>query len=194
MMETWKDVHGFEGFYQVSNMGKVRSVPRTQKDRNGKIKQYRGKELSPVPNSAGYWRVELKSPYNRERFFVHRLVAEHFVTNPEPQAYKVVNHLDSDFHNNKAENLEWTDLRGNSQHALKKGRLKRTEQWLESLHKAAEKQSKPVIGYNPATGEVVAKFKSIQESGRNGFEASSVCNCCNGKRHTHHGLAWKYDE
>ena len=193
-MEIWKDIKGFEGYYQVSNKGNVRSLTREQTTKRGVTKRYQGKLLKQRPNSSGYLRVELKSPERVERWFVHRLVAVHFVDNPFPEVNTIVNHLDSNFLNNAADNLEWTTLRGNMQHALNQGRLERTQEWLDNLHKALEKNSTPVIGYEPETGETVVIFKSIQECGRFGFDVSCVCFCCKGKRKTHKGLAWKYAE
>ena len=192
-LEEWKDIKGFEGAYQVSNLGKVRSVQRNSITSDRKKRHYKGKVLKPVPNSSGYLRVQLRANGKKERWLVHRLVAMHFVQNPSPEAYQIVNHLDSDFLNNKADNLEWTTPLGNYQHALKKGKYQRNKRWIDNLRKSFEKYSKSVVGYDKNTGERIVSFKSIQESGRNGFNVSSVCNCCNGKRQTHKGLAWRYE-
>lgn len=192
MIEIWKDIGGFEGFYQVSNNGNIRSVDRVQINSKGVAVHYNGKRMKPIPNSSGYLRVELKSKNKKERWFVHRLVATHFVDNEHPEVNIVVNHIDSNFLNNNAANLEWTTHVGNAQHALKAGRMKRTQKWLDNLHRAQEKSYTPVIGYNPINGETVVFFKSINECGRSGYEASCVCDCCKGKRRTHRGLAWKY--
>lgn len=191
-MEIWKDVIGFEGAYQISDKGRVKSLARQQADKNGRVVHYQEKILKQTPNSRGYLRVELKTTEKKERWFVHRLVAVHFVNNPEPIMLNVVNHLDNNYLNNSADNLEWTTLCGNMQHALKNGRLDRTQNWINNLNKALKKFYKPVIGYDPATGEALVIFKSIQECGRCGYEASCVCDCCKGKRKTHKGLAWKY--
>ena len=89
-MEEWKAIKGYEGIYEVSNLGRVRS-------KNG--------EITPQPNSTGYLRVQLSKNGEKHRFFVHRLVADSFVVNPNPEVNDVVNHLDCDIHNNSAENL-----------------------------------------------------------------------------------------
>ena len=96
-MEIWKDINGYEGLYQVSNTGKVMSL------------SYRGtigawKILTPIYNK-GYETVQLHKNGKTIRKYVHRLVAETFV--PNPNKYKVVNHKDEDITNNKADNLEW---------------------------------------------------------------------------------------
>ncbi len=192
MTEVWKDIQGYEGIYQISSKGDVRSLTREQKDRNGRNVTYNGKSLKAKANSKGYLRVQLKKSNKTECVFVHRLVALHFVENPYPQKLRIVNHIDSNFLNNAAENLEWTTLKGNMQHALKKGRLDRTATWLERLHKAQKKYYKPVVGYNPLTGEVLYTFRNVNEGKQYGFQASCICNCCKGLRQRHKGLAWKY--
>lgn len=179
MSEIWKDIDGWEGLYQISNKGNVRSIARARL-------------LKPQPNSSGYLRVELKMHGKSSRRFVHRLVAEHFVSNPKPNEYAIVNHIDSNPLNNSESNLEWTTPLGNTQHAKQKGRLVRTKEWLFNQRKALEKYDRPVIGFDYLTGKTVVEFKSIQEAGRNGYTASSICNCCKGKRQLHKGLAWMY--
>ena len=193
-METWKFIEGYEGIYEISNKGNVRSVARTCIDKNGKLKHYQSRAIKAFPNSRGYLRVQLKTHAGEEKLFVHRLVATHFVPNDKPMECTIVNHLDSNFLNNDASNLEWTTYKGNMQHALKKGRLKRTAEWLANMRKSAEWQSKGVVGYDPITGKTFVEFDSVQECGRNGYDPGCVCDCCKGKRETHKGLAWEYKE
>ncbi len=177
-MEIWKNIQGYDGLYQISNKGNVRSAE--------------GRTIKQTPNSCGYLRVQLKVHGKGIKAFVHRLVATHFVANEDPVENTVVNHLDSNPLNNDATNLEWTTPKGNMQHALKKGRLKRTEEWLANMRNSAKRQSKAVVGYDPITGKTFVEFDSIQECGRNGYDPSCVCDCCKGKRKTHKGLAWEY--
>lgn len=179
MQESWKDITGYAQFYMISNTGKVFSK------RQNKI-------LKPQQNSKGYLRISLSDGKRKRKFFVHRLVAIHFVSNPDASSNNVVNHLDSDFRNNNACNLEWTTSQGNSQHALKAGRMKRTKQWLNRLHEAQSKTYEAVEGCDPITGEVVERFDAIQHVRASGYEPSSVCMCCSGKRRTHRGLIWRY--
>ena len=108
MKEVWKDIPGFEQFYQVSNLGNVMSKKKKR-------------VLSPQPNSNGYLRVELKANGSRRRAFVHRLVAESFVKNNEDKP--CVNHIDSNFLNNAQENLEWVTHIENIHHAINNGRF-----------------------------------------------------------------------
>ncbi len=190
--EIWKDIKCYEGVYQVSNYGRVQSLDRVQYDKNGKAVFYKGKILKQSPNSRGYTRVCLRGGKGYEQPFVHRLVAEYFVPNDSPSEFTVVNHKDSNHLNNNADNLEWTTILGNNHHAIANGRMQRTDKWIENLNKSLEKHYKPVIGYDPISGMEVVAFKSIQECGRHGFDASCVCDCCKGKRKTHKGLVWRY--
>lgn len=179
MKEEWKDVIGYEDFYKVSNTGKVFSK------RQNKI-------MKPQPNSNGYLRIYLSDENGKKYFFIHRLVALHFVLNPDIDTNNVVNHLDSNYLNNNADNLEWTTMKGNSQHALKSGRMKRTPIWLERMHKSLQPTYKAVIGYDPVTGEIKERFDAIQHVRTKGYEPSCVCVCCKGKMQTHKGLKWRY--
>ena len=177
-MEEWKAIKGYEGIYEVSNLGRVRS-------KNG--------EITPQPNSAGYLRVKLSKNGEKRRFLVHRLVADAFVVNPNPEVNNVVNHLDCDIHNNSAENLEWTTQSGNLLHASKNGRLDRTPEWKANARKAQERIGAHVLGTSISDGTTIY-FVCMNDCSKKGFSQSHVCECCKGKRKTHKGYEWKYSE
>ena len=107
MEEIWKDIRGFEGLYQVSNMGRVRSLDRTLPDKNGRLRHKKGMILKDCLNKErGYYRVSLSDGQrNFSHFEVHRLVALHFVEGYKPGL--VVNHINEIKTDNRAENLEW---------------------------------------------------------------------------------------
>ena len=112
-VEVWKDIEGYEGMYQVSNLGKVRSLDRWYEERNAymgitKRKNHKkGRILKVVESEKGYFRVFLKKNYTTKVFLIHRLVAEAFV--PNPFDLLEVNHKDENKLNNRADNLEWCD-------------------------------------------------------------------------------------
>lgn len=121
MREAWRDIPGFEGMYQVSNHGRVRSLDRVyeQSSSHGTMmhKRYNGQIINPTDNGKGYKIVSLKKNGARKNFYVHRLVAESFLENPF--RYTEINHIDFDKGNNSVSNLEWISRVGNIHHSLK---------------------------------------------------------------------------
>lgn len=103
--ETWVDIEGYEGLYQVSNLGNVKSLNRVIKYRNNKKAFHKERLLVPKENF-GYLRVTLSKDNKRKEYRIHRLVAKAFIPNPENKP--IVNHLDENKQNNKSENLEWS--------------------------------------------------------------------------------------
>lgn len=123
MEEIFKDIIGYEGLYQVSNLGHVKALPRYNTDKNGKTKFYPGKLLSydlDVRNATTYKRVTLSKQGKTRRFQVHRLVCTAFTNNPENKPY--VNHIDNNGSNNEVANLEWCTHSENMKHSQKQGR------------------------------------------------------------------------
>jgi len=118
MKEKWRNIEGYEGYYQVSNFGNVRSLERKVKHSSGSIKIQSGKLLTKS-KSKGYERVLLSFLGKVKCFQVHRLVAETFIPNPHnnPQ----VNHIDMNKLNNHVDNLEWVTAKENIQHAILNG-------------------------------------------------------------------------
>ena len=191
MEELWRDIKGFEGHYMISNFGRVKSLPRSRIDSFGRLVRYKGKILKPSQNSSGYYRVELKRKDAQERFFIHRLVAYHFVENPDPVNFTVVNHLDFNPHNNNATNLEWTTIRGNMLYSIEAGRLRKTDAFKAKMRVYNEAHGRSIIGTNISTGETIY-FKCLNDCRAAGFQPSCVCDCCKGKRGRHKGFIWRY--
>ena len=121
MKETWKDVEGFGGFYQISNLGAVKSIPHKVSNGHGHFTT-KEKILKPNVLAKGYFQVTLAgSDKVRHSLQVHRLVASAFVENINPSKFVQVNHKDGNKQNNRADNLEWTDNGGNQRHAWATG-------------------------------------------------------------------------
>lgn len=119
MKEVWKDIQGYEGLYQVSNQGRVRSLDRTVKRRNQPDLPVAGKVLSPRIGKNGYSYVILSKEAKGKTANIHRLVAEAFLDKPE--GCNVVNHIDGNKENNACNNLEWCDSSKNNKHAFDTG-------------------------------------------------------------------------
>lgn len=178
MQEVWKDVVGYEGLYQVSNMGRVKSLKRFNVN-TGKYEP-REKMLKLSYNKRGYPMVMLINKTIRKGKVVHRLVAEAFIPNPEhlPQ----VNHKDENKENNKVENLEWCDNAYNHNYGTR-------------IERCAEKLKKKVVQYSVG-GTFIAEYDGVRDAALiNGFRASSsISECCAGKRKTAYGYIWRYKE
>lgn len=121
MQETWKTINGFEEYYEVSDCGRVRSLPRTVVRSDGVVSQYRNHKLRILsPNPDGYLCVSLcvdRKSYPRK---VHRLVADAFCENAS--GGNEVNHKNFDITDNRACNLEWVTGKQNSSHSMVHGR------------------------------------------------------------------------
>ena len=138
MNEVWRDVKGYIGFYQVSNLGRVRSLGRTINyvSRHGTIasRYYDGKIINPTDNGHGYKIVGLRNGDSRRNYYVHRLVADAFI--PNPFNLPEVNHKDANRANNRLDNLEWITKIEN----VRQGSLKRhTPRNLSKSSKTGEK-------------------------------------------------------
>ena len=118
--EIWKSVPGYEGLYEVSNTGRVRSVDRYVVDSLGNRRFYKGKVLSPGKDRCGYLFLVLQG----RRFSIHRLVAQAFIPNPDnlPQ----VNHRDENPSNDNVDNLEWCTAKYNSNYGTRNDRIRTT--------------------------------------------------------------------
>lgn len=122
--EIWKDIEGYEGLYQASNTGFIRSLDRIVIDKNGRSVPYKGKVLSGTDNGRGYLKVALQQGGRETRKVVkvHRIIAQTFIPNPENKPE--VNHINCIKTDNRVENLEWNTESENSIHVLKNGRKK----------------------------------------------------------------------
>ena len=164
-------VVGYEGFYEVSDNGRIFRVASGK----GCIA---GKEIKQIPNFSGYLVVSLCKGNKPRSFKVHQIVARAFLSNQ--QKYYQVNHKDGNKKNNCAENLEWCSCGENNSHAHKIG-----------LNKSLLFPKRCIVGTHIITGEII-EFHSIGEAKRHGFHDSSISACCNGKRNKHRGYKWSY--
>ena len=182
--EIWKtavyDGEVYEGLYKVSNWGKIMSLNYNHTGKPGL--------MNPTENIAGYLQVNLRKNGETNLCYVHRLIAETFLPNPEnlPE----VNHKDEDKTNNfvflnedgsvdkEKSNLEWKNHRDNCNHGTRNERV-------------AKAQSKPVLQFT-LDGEFVREWPSTMECGRNGFNQGNIAACCRGLYESMYGFRWEY--
>ena len=185
MEEVWKDIKGYEGLYQISNLGKVRKL-RFINNICNKEKIFL---ITPQKINSGYLKVSLYKNSNFENKLVHRLVAETFIDNPNH--YLEVNHKDGNKYNNNADNLEWCNRKQNMQHAVKTKLYKAPNEgrYGEKSYKAIKVK---MIDKN--TNEVLKIFGSIIDAAHYiGINKSChIVSCCKGKLKTAYGYKWQY--
>lgn len=191
--EIWKDIKGFEGLYQVSNLGRVRSLDR-QIYSPGSWRQrpyyfnVKGKIIKQHKSNSGYMFVRLSKDRNDYGTFVHRLVADAFIQNPNN--YEYVNHKDENKHNNKVDNLEWCTAKYN----INYGTCKQRNQVGNIRNR------RPVIQMTKDGCEIY-RFVSIREASKmTGIRTESISLVCrvkmkNGRRClTAGGYRWRFAE
>lgn len=187
-MEEWKDIIGYEGYYEVSTSGLIRSVDRLVK--NGHAEYIRkGHVLTPSLSNSGYLQVRLSIRQEIKPFYVHRLVAEAHIKNPNnlPQ----INHKDEDKTNNKVENLEWCSRKYNMNYGTFPQR--RLEKALRERND--ESRSKKVYQYD-YNGSLINFFASLHEVERcTGIKQDKISKSCRkkGSRRTCNGYVWSFE-
>ena len=170
--EIWQPVEGYEGIYEISNLGRVKS-----------LKYGVEKILKPVNNGWDYLQVNLCKNGKIKRLYIHRLVAEAFLPNPE--GFEQVNHKDENPLNNCIENLEFCTPKYNNNYGSHNKRM------AASLSKAVEASKYPDFS------EICLRFASTMEAGRNGYDQGAVSYCCRGCFHykgnnKYKGLYWRF--
>jgi len=121
MTEIWKDIECYEGFYQVSNMGRVKSLDRLRRHPNGSVNQWFGRILKETTRKDKMQTVGLLKHGERISKYIHRLAATTFI--PNPLNKPCVNHIDNNPSNNRIENLEWCTHKENMHHAVNQSRM-----------------------------------------------------------------------
>ncbi len=113
--EIWKEINGYEGYFEVSNLGNFRSKDRIIRYKSNGTRLYPGKSLKTETIVEGYQRIVLMKEAVKKRHMCHRLVAQEFVPNPDNKPY--VNHINGNKADNRAENLEWVTQSENELHS-----------------------------------------------------------------------------
>lgn len=184
--EVWKDIRGYKGYYQISNLGKVRSLLRTFVCKDGKPQTKPMVILKHCVHKDGYHFVELTKNNKRKHVLVHRLVAETFILNPDNKSE--VNHISGNKDDNSISNLEWVNRSENMRHRIDvlgfKGGLYGKLGKLNPRHKIVQQIQNE---------KVIAEFYGSHEAERiTGISSGSIRAACRGTHKTAGGYVWKY--
>ena len=180
MTEVWKDIEGYEGRYQVSNLGNVKSL------------NYGGhgyeKNLTPKVNNSGRLWVELMKDGEKKQFLIHRLVGFAFI--PNPMNLPQINHMDENPKNNRVDNLEWCTGLYNVRYYLER------HPNIARERKTPSRRNRKIglkINQIDSDGCVVKTWDDVREIVNNvGYSQWSITQCCDGKRHRAYGFEWQY--
>lgn len=184
MQEEWRDVVGYEGQYQVSNIGGIKSLDYI----DSRHRPHKGRTKSTKKNNRKYIQVHLCRDAIKKDKLLHRLIAEAFIPNEAnlPQ----VNHKDEDKNNNRIDNLEWCDNLYNRHYGTGIERMAQHHDYA----KMGKRIRKPIAQYS-LTGELIRVWGGIclaKEALGLSKNESCICACCNGNKLKAHGYIWKH--
>ena len=192
MEEIWRDIRGYEGLYQVSNLGRVKSLERTVFRGNGHGR-HTIKEKIKKPFEDTYLQVNLNNG-KKKHYLVHRLVAETFIPNPDNKP--CIDHINTDKYDNRVENLRWCTMKENQNNPLTRKHMSESNKG-EKSHMWGRRgklcwNSKPVVQMD-LNGKVIKVWDSVADIGREwGINPTHISACCRGERNTSNGYKWKY--
>lgn len=177
MTEEWRDIPNYEGLYQVSNLGRVKSLDRIVAFKDGRMCKYKGRILSPGTVRGGYQAAHLSKNTSYETKAVHRLVAEAFI--PNPKKLPEINHRDRDVTNNNVTNLEWCTRLYNANY--------------DGAVERRVKQMRRRIQQRTMDGSVIQEYASVKEaSSKTGLSSCNISRAARGMRSHVGGYKWKY--
>lgn len=184
MSEEWRAVPGYEGLYEVSNCGRVRSLPRWFHYGDGRKSCLRpGRILKLTKKSNGYLYLNLSKHKDAKPTYVHRLVAMAFL--PNPNNLPLINHKDESRSNNHVDNLEWCDNRYNMMYGTVGERLRNHEYGTPGIP----------VEQRDLDGNLIREYKSMGEAeNMTGVKRQNIRDCCQNKRghHTAGSFKWNY--
>lgn len=183
MMEEWKDIEGYEGLYQVSDLGNVRSL-NYNKTRKIKV-------LKPRNGGKGYKVVYLTKNGQQQNYYIHKLVGKAFLPNPENKP--CIDHINTDKTDNRKTNLRWVTYQENSNNPISKEKHKnKVPKPMLGVFGEKHPNSIPILqlGFN---GVLIKEWSCASEVQRElGYKKSYIGSCCKGKHNSAYGFKWQY--
>ena len=192
-MEIWKDIKGYEGIYQVSNMGRVKSLDRL----DNKGRRTHGRLLKVKHDGGGYCQVALSKNGSQKYCKIHRLVALHFIPNIENKPQ--INHKDENKENNAVDNLEWATSKENANYGTRKIRCYQNRDYItigRNISKGIKESGrcKAIVQYDLNMNKI-NEWDSAAEAGKAlNILPSGIGNVVKGNCQTYKGFIWKYKE
>lgn len=185
MEELWKPIDGYEGYYEVSNLGVIRSVEHYVTRKNGVSFFCRQQIILPFKDRKGYLEVILYKGGRSKHIKVHRAVALAFI--PQIQGKAEINHKDENKENNSVPNLEWCDHLSNIRYGtgIERGRTNRTPKIRKTV-------GKPILMID-LNGNIVKRYECISDVCLDHISSSHVTECCKGKRKMYKQHYWKFE-
>lgn len=188
--ETWRDVIGYEGLYQVSNLGRVKSLYREFWCGKGYniLKKYPEAILTVWLDNGGYEYVTFTRNAKSKKFKVHRLVGEAFILNPDNKPQ--IDHIDTIRTNNRVENLRWVTRRENNLNPITRKRYSDTKMGDKNPIKKVKRM---VLQIDLKTNEVIKIWDSAVDAAKGiGANCSNIYRVIYGEKNTCRGYIWKY--
>lgn len=187
--EIWKSVPGYEGYYEASTLGNIKSVTREVHNSVGTfIKQ--SVILKPSMQNNGYYRVMLTKDKKHKYMLVHRIIALTFIDNPLNKS--IVNHKDEDKHNNRVDNLEWFTIKGNNNYNNRQYKIAAKNKSNGTYDKIRKLTSKPVLAVPVDPSKETITLKSVTDGKNYGFIPSEISAVARGRKKTHYGYVFSY--
>lgn len=188
MIEEWLDIIGYEGYYQISSFGRIKSLDRLVATSRGfGFKSVKGRVIKTGPDKDNYLKLKLAKLGTMQFYSVHRLVAIHFV--PNPNNLPLINHKDENKQNNYKDNLEWCTVAYNNTYNGRQEKINAKLRVLSNIK--INLKRKPVSQYN-LDGSFIRNFISIGEAVENGFNGESVSKCCRNLKKDYKKFIWKF--
>lgn len=183
MEEIWKNIEGYEGLYECSNYGNIKSLAMDVKMPNGGLRHYDERILKPRVDKYGYLYINLSKNGKIKTFKIHRLVAQTFLDNPNN--LPCVNHKDENKLNNIPENLEYCTVAYNNSYGTRTERMKR---FGKNHHR-----SKSILQIDKDTDEIIREWDSGMDIQRElGYSQTNISACCRGIYNQAYGFKWRY--
>ena len=189
MVEVWKDIPEYEGFYQASSLGRIRSVDHcAMHSRGHSVVNRKGRILAPQMDMYGYYRVPLSKLGKTKHHLVHRLVAITFI--PNPDSLPIINHKDLNKTNNTVDNLEWVTQQENCVHAITNGHkaILSSDARKKVTQGAKAANSLPIICIT-----IDEKFDSVTDASKSlGISKSAIIRSAKYNKRIRNGYEFRY--